>query len=156
MFCCTFLSSLSLSFLLTVTTICKNGITDPFLFLQGLGRIGSSKGDHIPLHLGLILPHSFYYERHYIKAVRSSVQDLTKLQKKGHITFTDTYSLSQPQILQIMMTVNPSPTREFAISSFCIYTMRMCAIVLLCPNGKKSLYKQQSNYGRLLKCSVIS
>ena len=89
------------------------------ILLQGLiGKLGSSKSDLIPLHIGLIVPHSFYQERNYIKAVGNSINEIspdrspTGRRKKGQFTFFEKYSLGVKQILRIMMTVNPSPTSK--------------------------------------------
>lgn len=65
--------------------------------------------------MGLILPHSIYNEREYIKAVSQSLAEIlpdTKRSRKKQFKFLEKFQFGNDEVHRIMMKVNPSPTRK--------------------------------------------
>lgn len=88
-------------------------------------RSGSSGGTHHHgdkkhkegnVTVGLILPHTSFGVREYIRSVKEAVEKLTK-SRGPKLNFLKKYEFSQRQVHSVMMTLTPSPTGKYTLYS---------------------------------------
>jgi hypothetical protein len=78
---------------------------------------GSSSGIHpkeVTVTIGVILPHTNFGVREYIRAIKVAVEKLTK-SRGPKLNFLKKFNFSQHQVHSVMMTLTPSPTGEYTI-----------------------------------------
>jgi ionotropic glutamate receptor NMDA 2B len=86
---------------------------------------GSSSGSHHHhqkhregnVTIGLILPHTNFGVRDYIRAIKGAVEKLTK-SRGPKLDFLKKYRFSPSEVHSVMMTLTPSPTGEYTTQSF--------------------------------------
>jgi len=87
-------------------------------------RSSSSRGTHHHgdkhkdgnVTVGLILPHTSFGVREYIRSVKEAVEKLTK-SRGPKLNFLKKYEFSPKQVHSVMMTLTPSPTGKYTIYS---------------------------------------
>jgi hypothetical protein len=114
-----------------VTTLRSSwlGVTDPATSMAtnlsssvSAWRGGSSGGHHHQKHkpnvtIGLIVPHTNFGVREYMRAIKGAVEKLTK-SRGPKFNFLKKYGFSPMEVRSVMITLTPSPTGE--------YTMHFC------------------------------
>jgi hypothetical protein len=84
---------------------------------------GGSSGSHHQKHkegnvtIGLILPHTNFGVRDYIRAIKGAVEKLTK-SRGPKLNFLKKYGFSPTEVHSVMMTLTPSPTGEYTMHCF--------------------------------------
>jgi hypothetical protein len=63
------------------------------------------------LNIGLILPHTNFGVRDYIRAIKGAVEKLTK-SRGPKLHFLNKFEFTPNQVHSVMMTLTPSPTGE--------------------------------------------
>jgi hypothetical protein len=64
--------------------------------------------------IGLILPHTNFGVRDYIRAIKGAVEKLQK--SRGHkLTFLKKYGFTPSEVHSVMMTLTPSPTGKYTM-----------------------------------------
>lgn len=76
---------------------------------SGTHRHGDKKHKEGNLTVGLILPHTSFGVREYIRSVKEAVEKLTK-SRVHKFNFLTKYEFSPRQVYSVMMTLTPSPT----------------------------------------------
>jgi ionotropic glutamate receptor NMDA 2B len=64
--------------------------------------------------IGLILPHTNFGVRDYIRAIKGAVEKLTK-SRGPKLNFLKKYDFSPSHIHSVMMTLTPSPTGKYTV-----------------------------------------
>jgi hypothetical protein len=88
-------------------------------------RSGSSGGTHHHgdkkhkegnVTIGLILPHTNFGVREYVRSIKEAVEKLGK-SRGPKLNFLKKYEFSSKQVHSVMMTLTPSPTGKYTIYS---------------------------------------
>lgn len=80
----------------------------------GTHHHGDKKHKEGNVTVGLILPHTRFGVREYIRSVRDAVEKLTK-SRGPKLNFLKNYEFSPKQVHSVMMTLTPSPTGKYTI-----------------------------------------
>lgn len=67
--------------------------------------------------IGLIVPHTSFGVRDYIRAIKGAVEKLTK-SRGPKLNFLKKYGFSPSEVHSVMMTLTPSPTGKYTLQ-FC-------------------------------------
>ena len=77
---------------------------------------GEKKHKEGNVTVGLILPHTSFGVREYIRSVKEAVEKLTK-SRGPKLNFLKRYEFSPRQVHSVMMTLTPSPTGKYTVCS---------------------------------------
>lgn len=83
---------------------------------SGTHHQGDRKHKEGNVTIGLILPHTNFGVREYIRSIKEAVEKLTK-SRGPKFNFLKKYGFSPKEVHSVMMTLTPSPTGKYAMFS---------------------------------------
>ena len=79
---------------------------------SGIHHQGDKKHKEGNVTIGLILPHTSFGVREYIRSIKEAVEKLTK-SRGPKLNFLKKYGFSPKEVHSVMMTLTPSPTGKY-------------------------------------------